>query len=256
MIDIFVNIILIVIFPFIFVGLIKRTKSFWAGKKGPSIFQFLFDFIKLLKKDRVVSSTTSFIFQISPIISFAAILLSACFVPIFNHKAIFSFDGDFLFFAYLLALSKAFLIIMSMDTGSSFEGMGASRELTFSTLVEPGLFIIISSIVYGTGYKSFGDIFDAVWQFGGWTPMIVILSAIALFIIMLVEGSRLPVDDPATHLELTMIHEVIILDNSGPDLGLILYGSYIKFFLFSSLIANLIIPLNFFNSFNIFFSLG
>jgi formate hydrogenlyase subunit 4 len=131
-----------------------------------------------------------------------------------------------------------------MDTGSSFEGMGASREATFSSLVEPAFFIIISSVAYLTGYKSFSDIFYLLQKDNQWNQLIIALSVITLFIMMLVEGSRVPVDDPNTHLELTMIHEVMVLDNSGPDFAFILYAGAMKLVVIGSIIANLVVPFN------------
>jgi len=236
------NIIFLLITPFLFIGLINKTKAFWAGRKGASVFQPFYDFVKLLKKGEVISTTTSFIFNTAPSLTFATVIFAGLLVPIINQKSILSFEGSFILFAYILALGKFFSLIAAMDTGSSFEGMGASREACFSTLVEPAFFIILGSIIALSGNYSFQSLSLILQKASGLGYMIIALSVLALFIMMLIEGCRIPVDDPNTHLELTMIHEVMVLDNSGTDLAMILYGSSMKMIIFASLIANLIIP--------------
>ncbi|HBG49739.1 MAG TPA: hydrogenase [Cyanobacteria bacterium UBA9971] len=242
MLEILLNIIFLLTFPFLFIGIINKTKAFWAGRKGASVFQPFYDFIKLLKKGEVISTTTSFVFALSPSLMFASVIFAGLLVPVFNHRAILSFEGSFILFAYILALGKFFSLIAAMDTGSSFEGMGASREASFSTLVEPAFFIIMASIIALSGNYTFQSLSLILQNSGSFGYLIIILSVFALFIMMLVEGCRVPVDDPNTHLELTMIHEVMVLDNSGPDLAFILYGSGMKMVILASLIANLIIP--------------
>jgi len=256
MLEIFLNIIILLITPFLFTGVINKTKALWAGRKGASIFQPFYDFIKLLKKGEVISTTTSFIFNITPSLTLASVIFAGLLVPIINHKAILSFEGSFVLFAYILALGKFFSLTGAMDTGSSFEGMGASREASFSTLVEPAFFIIIGSIIALSGNFTLQSLSLILQKSDSLGYLIIALSVIALFIMMLIEGCRIPVDDPNTHLELTMIHEVMILDNSGPDLALILYGSGIKMIIFASLIANLIIPANFGLLYSILLFLG
>ncbi len=236
------NILFVLFIPLLLTGAIKKVKSLWTGRKGPSIIQPFHDVIRLLKKGEVVSVTASYIFSLAPVISLAAVIAAALLVPLTGHKAMFSFNGDFIVFSYFLALSKFFTIIGGMDTGSSFEGMGCSREATFSTVAEPGFFIIIASLSYAVGYKSFSEILSALHAAGSFSFLLGLLTAAALFIFMLAEACRIPVDDPATHLELTMIHEVMALDNSGPDFAFILYGSSLKLFLFASVIANILIP--------------
>lgn len=244
MLEIFLNIMFLFVTPFIFIGLINKTKAFWAGRKGAPIFQPYYDFVRLLKKGEVISTTSSFIFTIAPSLTLASVVFAGLLVPIINHKAILSFEGSFILFAYILALGKFFSLIGAMDTGNSFEGMGASREACFSTLVEPAFFIIIGSIIALSGNYSFQSLSVILQKSDGLGYLIIALSVMALFIMMLIEGCRVPVDDPNTHLELTMIHEVMVLDNSGPDLAFSLYGAGMKMIIFISLIANLIIPAN------------
>ncbi|OQX04472.1 MAG: hypothetical protein BWK80_53595 [Desulfobacteraceae bacterium IS3] len=236
------NIMILLIFPFLFVGIINRTKSLWGGRKGPPILQSLFDVIKLFQKGEVISNTTSFVFQIAPVINFASIICAGLFVPIVHQKSVLSFEGDFLLFSYILATGKFFSIISAMDTGSSFEDMGASREALFSSLVEPAFFMMLGTLGIIAGGLSFSDIISFSQQRGEYVLLISLLCVIILFVMLLTEGCRVPVDDPNTHLELTMIHEVMVLDNSGPGFALIQYGAAMKMLIIASVIINLILP--------------
>ncbi|MBI3502689.1 MAG: NADH-quinone oxidoreductase subunit H [Bacteroidetes bacterium] len=230
--------VLIIFASLFFPGIIIRTKSIASGRKGPEIFQPLKDIFRLLKKGAVYSKTSSIIFQIAPAIYFSSVLAAILVVPFGNHKGIISFEGDFLFFIYILALGKFFMIVSSLDTGSSFEGMGASREALYSMLAEPALFILIGCFAMMTGKISFADLFSSL-HFGSYISYAIgVLGTYMLVMLAMVENSRMPVDDPKTHLELTMIHEVMILDNSGFDLGLILFTGNLKFAMYGALIAN------------------
>ncbi len=234
--------ILIILSPFLFTGLINKVKAIWAGRKGAPVLQPYYDFFKLLKKGEVISRTTSFVFRIAPSINAASVFLALFIIPIPFLGSVIKFPGDFILFVYILGFAKFFTVCAALDTGSSFEGMGASREVTFSSIVEPAFFIILGSLALITGQLSFESIFAAINTSTGYTILIKLLFVVSLFIMLLTEGSRVPVDDPNTHLELTMIHEVMILDYSGPDLAFILYSSGLKMVLFSMLIANLLIP--------------
>ncbi len=236
-----VSLILILLVSFIFTGIVIRTKSIASGRKGPGLFQPMKDIFRLFKKGAVYSDTTSIIFQIAPSIYIASVLMAILTLPLGNSKGLISFSGDFVFFAYVLAMGKFFMIISALDTGSSFEGMGASREALFSMLAEPAFFILMGSLALLTGHTSFQEIFLAL-HFGSYISYAIgIIAAFILVMICMIENSRMPIDDPKTHLELTMIHEVMILDNSGFDLGLILHATNLKFALYGSLIANMFI---------------
>lgn len=239
---IILNLLTVLFLPFLMIGIIKKTKAFWGGRYGASIFQPLYDFIKLTKKDFVISNTTSTIFRLTPLISFAAIIIAAVFVPLISGTAIINIPAGLIVFAYLLALGKFFNCIGAMDTGSSFEGMGTSREACFTSIVEPAFFIILGSIMALSGNYTFESLSKITTNAGSYGVLIIIFAVLALFLMVLIEGCRVPVDDPATHLELTMIHEVMILDNSGFDLALITWASGIKMLLITSLIAKIIIP--------------
>jgi formate hydrogenlyase subunit 4 len=232
------NFILIVAASLFFTGIVIRTKSIFSGRKGPGIFQPMKDIWRLFRKGSVYSETTSFIFQIAPSIYFASVLIAIAMIPFGSQPGLISFKGDFVFFAYILALGKFFSIIAALDTGSSFEGMGASREALYSLLAEPAFFILMGSFALLTGHTSFQEIFGSL-HFGSYISYAVgVLAAFVITLITLIENSRMPIDDPKTHLELTMVHEVMILDNSGFDLGLILQAANLKFAMYGALIAN------------------
>lgn len=234
--EIMITFLLLLILPLLFIGIINKTKALISGRKGASIFQPYFDVFKLIKKGLVISETTSFIFQLAPSINLSCMIMAGLLLCIFH------FEGDFILFAYVLALGKFFTVIAAMDTGSSFEGMGASREASYTSLVEPAFFIIISSICAIGHIYSFESLYQILsFDHKIWI-LIVVLAAIALFLMILIEGSRTPIDDPTTHLELTMIHEAMILDNSGVDLGFIFYANSLKMMLFVTLIASLTTP--------------
>jgi formate hydrogenlyase subunit 4 len=235
------SIILILFSSLFFTGIILRTKSIASGRKGPGYMQPVKDVIRLFKKGSVYSVTTSVIFRIAPSVYFSSVLVACLVIPFGSHKGIVSFDGDFIFFAYILALGKFFSIISAMDTGSSFEGMGASREALFSMLAEPAFFILIGSFALLTGNTSFYDIFSTLHLGSSITYTLGGLAAFVIVLIAMIENSRMPVDDPKTHLELTMIHEVMVLDNSGFDLGLIVSAGYLKFAMYGALIADFFI---------------
>lgn len=233
---------LAVVSSLVFPGVISITKAKMSGRKGPGILQPLYDVLRLLRKGNVYSNTTSYIFQIGPVIYFASIVVALLFLPFGQHKGLLSFDADFVFFAYLLAIGKFLMIISAMDTGSGFEGMGANREALYSMLVEPVFFILMGSLALLTNYTSFYDLLVHTHFDSALSYLTAVLGIYLLLQIAMVENSRLPIDDPKTHLELTMIHEVMVLDNSGFDLGLIHLATGLKFALYGGLMANFIFP--------------
>jgi formate hydrogenlyase subunit 4 len=234
-------IILILITSLFFTGIIGRVKSLFSGRKGPGILQPLKNVFVLFRKGNVYSNSSSIIFQIAPTIAFCAIVTSILFIPVGPFHGLFSTQYDFVMFAYLLAVGRFFMIIGALDTASSFEGMGANREAFYGMLLEPAFFIIMASLCLITGYATFNDVFITLGQSHVQYFIPALLSVFVFTNIAVVENSRLPVDDPKTHLELTMIHEVMILDNSGFDLALIHITSFIKFAIFGTLMADCII---------------
>ena len=236
------NLIILLFVPFLMAGVIKKTKSFWGGRKGPSILQPWYDFVKLIKKDFVISKTTSGVFRIAPLVQIVSVLFAALFIPLAAGSALINVQAGLIIFAYTLSLGKFMSLISAMDTGSSFEGMGASREACFTSIVEPAFFMVIASVMALTGNYTFDSLKNILASAGSYGILIIVFAVVVLFIMILIEGSRVPVDDPATHLELTMIHEVMILDNSGSDLALFTWANGIKMLLISSLIAYMVIP--------------
>ncbi len=235
------SLVLILTAALFFTGVINRTKSIFSGRKGPGIFQPLKDVVRLFRKGSVTSETTSWVFQVAPTLYLASVVMASLVVPFGQSTGVLSFSGDFIFFAYMLALGRFFLILAALDTGSSFEGMGASREALYSMFAEPAFFILLGSLSLLTGFTSFREIFAAFHLGSPISYALALLAAFVLGMIMMIENSRMPVDDPKTHLELTMVHEVMILDYSGFDLGLILSAGMLKFALYGALIVNLFI---------------
>jgi len=236
-----ISLILILLASLFFMGIVVRTKSIASGRKGPGLLQPLKDVLRLLKKGSVYSKTTSFIFKMAPTAYLASVLMAILMIPHGTTPGIISFENDFVMFAYILSFGKFLTIIAALDTGSSFEGMGASREALYSMLVEPAFFILMGSFALFTGHTSFQSIFSLLHFGSNISYMLGAMATIVFVLIAMVENSRMPFDDPKTHLELTMVHEVMILDNSGFDLGLITYTTYLKFAMYGALIANLFI---------------
>ncbi|MBI2346640.1 MAG: NADH-quinone oxidoreductase subunit H [Deltaproteobacteria bacterium] len=231
--------ILLVLPPF-FLGLIAKTKAFVAGRKGAPLLQPYFDLGKLVRKGMVYSDVASWIVRIAPVIILVAIVSAGLFLPLFG-KAPIHFEGDIILFAYLLAVGRFWTLLAAWDVGSSFEGMGASREATFGALSELAFFLSLIVLVLTSHSTSLTEVFYWKLTHFGWQPVFLLLF-VTLFLTLLAENSRMPVDDPTTHLELTMIHEVMILDYSGVDLGCILYGAGVKLFLFMALAVSLLWP--------------
>jgi len=224
-------------------GVAARTKARLAGRRGAPLRQLYWDLARLWRKGVVYSHTTTWVFPLAPIVLVATAVLAACLVPLDGRHALVSFSGDFVAFAYLLALGRFFLVLAALDTGSSFEGMGASREVTVAAFTEPALFLTFVALVLATGNLSLGGALGAALTQAWPTAMPALAMVTAsLFLVLLAEGSRVPVDDPATHLELTMIHEVMVLDHSGPDVALILYGGAVKLALFGALLVGAVVP--------------
>jgi len=232
--------------PF-FSAIILKVKAFFGGKKGPPLLINYYTLIKLFKKGSVYSTSTTIIFKLGPMISLSSAATALMFLPIAGIAPVFSFNGDVLFVLYLLGLGRFFTIAAAMDTASPFEGMGAAREAYFPIICEATMFMVLILFYKLTGELSLASYFSGnnpaiLWNSAGSTMLFVV---IALFIVLLTENSRVPVDDPATHLELTMIHEVMVLDHSGPDFGFIELASFCKLFFYSSIVSRLLFPLFF-----------
>ena len=232
-------------------GIINRVKAKFAGRHGKPLLQTYYDIAKLLRKGEVISRTTTWTFAVAPSVALAGTLCALALLPLGGAASPLAFAGDFVLAAYLLGVGRFAIMLGALDTGSAFEGMGASREATFSALAEPVFFLalmVLTSLCLGLGHGT-DTAFSLSTMFGGQTAGAwltgkgeLLLLPVILFILLLVENCRIPVDDPNTHLELTMIHEVMVLDHSGPNMALILYAAALKLWFFAALIAGLITP--------------
>ena len=233
-------------------GIINRTKAGFAGRQGQPLLQTYYDLAKLLRKGAVYSRTTSWVFRAGPSVGLAAALTALAVLPLGGAPAPLHFTCDLIFLAYLLGMMRFFTVAAALDTGSAFEGMGASREVQFSVLAEPVLLLSLAAISQASvSTRSLGNLEQlslsgmysglslSVWMHAG-TALLLIAGA--LLAVLLTESSRIPVDDPTTHLELTMIHEVMVLDHSGPDFAMILYGAALKLWIMSALLAGVLVP--------------
>ena len=224
-------------------SVINRTKAWFAGRQGPTWLQPYSDLYKMLGKGAVYSHTTTWMIVAGPVVGLACTLCCLTLLPWGGVPAVFSFSGDVILLAYLLGLMRFFTVLAALDTGSSFEGMGASREVTFSALAEPTLFIGFAILAVQTGSLSLTGMAVKVdvdlWLQAG---SVIALVACAWFAVFLAENARIPVDDPNTHLELTMIHEVMVLDHGGVDLAFIMYAAALKMWVLGTLLITLLIP--------------
>ena len=239
---VWIGVISMILAALIFPGITGIIKAKVGGRKAPPLFQPVFDVVRLFKKGSVYSSTTGLIFKIAPLVSFASVVAVLLLIPFGGQKGILSFPGDFVIFAYLLALGKFMMIVAAMDTGSGFEGMGANREALYSMLVEPAFFILMGSLALFAGSISFYDLYFSLHINTHLSYLTAVTAVYVLAYIAMVENSRMPVDDPKTHLELTMVLEVMVLDYSGFDLALINISNWLKFSVFGTLIANFLLP--------------
>lgn len=224
-------------------GLIRKIKARLQGRRGAGLLQPYRDLRKLLGKETVVSENTSWIFRFTPYLQVAVMLLSALFMPVLTVHTPLGFLGNIIVLMYLFLLGTFFLALAGLDAGSAFGGMGSSREMIIAALAEPTVMIAIVAIALRVGSTSL----DEIVRRGASESMLLLnpghlLAFIALFIVTLAETGRLPIDNPSTHLELTMIHEAMILEYSGPYLALIEWASAMKLFLYLTLLGNLFFP--------------
>lgn len=234
---------LVLALPPLLISVIARTKAWFGGRVGPPWLQPYYELRKLMLKHALYSRTTTWVFRAGPIVSLAALLSAATLVPVLSNDSLMGFPGDVILLAYLLALSRMFTVLAAMDTGSSFEGMGAAREVTFGALSEPAIFLSFAALAVASGRLRLSEMIGpelvSEWRIASPAMLLVVAS---LFVVLLTESCRVPVDDPATHLELTMIHEVMVLDHSGPEFAFIIYGAALKFMLLGSILIHAAVP--------------
>ena len=227
-------------------GIINRVKAWFAGRQGPPLVQGYYDLWKLLQKGAVYSNTTTWVFVAGPIVGLACVTTALLIVPLGDVPGLIAFRGDFLLMAYVLGLMRFFTIVAALDTGSSFEGMGASREAFYAALAEPALLLGLVVLITQTHGSSLSTIYAGIAA-GGVASLAgpaCLLVAAAVLIVFLAENARLPIDDPNTHLELTMIHEVMVLDHSGPDFAMIEYAAMLKLWVLGALLVGIVVPVH------------
>lgn len=220
-----------------FPGIINRTKSVMAGRKGPPLLQGYYDVAKLFRKGATYSVTTTWLFRAGPITSLACFVTALLLLPFGASPPLLAFSGDLIVFVYLFGMARFAVVLAALDTGSSFEGMGASREVKFSVMAEPALLVGLAALARESGEFSLSQILPAV----GAGPEVVLVAA-SMLVVYLSENSRIPFDDPNTHLELTMVHEVMALDHTGPDLAQISYGAALKLWILGMLVVLPLLP--------------
>src|SRR5579872_1664229 len=226
------------------VGVINRTKAFVAGRRGPPLLQPYRDLLKLLRRGAVYGEVTTPLVRLGPVLNLATLVAALLLLPFGGAGAVVSFPGDLIVFVGLFALGRFATVLAALDTGSSFEGMGASREVHFGALAEPALLIALATLSRVTGGANLTALYEVI-TIDTWAHSLPALALVgfSFLILELVENSRIPVDDPTTHLELTMIHEVMVLDHSGPELATIQYSVALKLWILGSLFVGLVVPI-------------
>ncbi len=225
------------------VGLLRTLKARLVGRRGPQPWQPYADLAKLLRKETVVSTTTSWIFRVTPYVLAATMLTATLVVPVVVSRPALAFAGNVILLMYLFMLGTFFLALAGLDAGSAFGGMGSSREVAVAALAEPTVVVAVFALALRAETINLGGIVERFAH----EPLLVanpghLLAFAAFFIVMIAETGRLPVDNPATHLELTMIHEAMVLEYSGHYLALVEWAGAMKLFLFLTLLANLFFP--------------
>jgi formate hydrogenlyase subunit 4 len=225
-------------------GVINRIKAWVAGRRGQPLLQGYYDLARLLRKGAVYSATTTWVFRLGPPAGLAAVAAALLLTPLGGVSAAVAFPGDFLLAAYMLGVARFATMLAALDTGSSFEGMGASREAQFAALAEPALLLGLLGLARATGSVRLSAMLaaagPALWSVAGAALALILVAWVLVF---LVENARIPFDDPNTHLELTMIHEVMVLDHGGPDFACIQYAASLKMWVLGAWLTGLAMPL-------------
>src|ERR1035441_5693465 len=236
--DIFLRLAVWLLFAPLLPGIINKVKAWVAGRRGPPVLQLYFDLAKLWRKGVVLSTAVSPAHVIGPAVAWVALIGAALLLPVGPAGASLSFRGDALLFVYLLAFARFCLALAALDTGSAFEGMGVAREVSYAVLAEAAIITALLTLCVQSGSVSLVTMLAPSAGAGA------ALLAAGLFGVLLAENCRVPFDDPNTHLELTMIHEVMVLDHSGPPLAAILHGVALKLLLFSVLLAQSVLSIS------------
>jgi formate hydrogenlyase subunit 4 len=254
-----INALFVLLISPLFISVIKKVKAYAQGRKGPSPLQTYRNLFKLLKKETVYSKNSSWITRVTPLVNIAALLVASLFVPLLVIPQPNDIVGNIILFLYLLALAKFFMALSGLDAGSTFGGMGSSREMAISALIEPVIIVVFTALAFCFKTTSIPDMFRGALATNLLAEPVLLLVSISIFIIIIVESARVPVDNPETHLELTMIHEAMLLEQSGKNLALMELSSAMKQVLLMGLLINILFPWGLTQDFTVpalLFSLG
>jgi formate hydrogenlyase subunit 4 len=236
------NVLFVLFVSPLFISLIKKVKAFTQKRKGPPLLQTYYNLAKLMKKETVYSENSSWIMRATPLVNIAALLVASLFVPLLVIPQPTDLVGNVILFLYLLALAKFFMALSGLDAGSTFGGMGSSREMAISALIEPVIIVVFAALAFAFKTVNIPDMFRGALASNVLIDPVLILISISIFIVIIVESSRVPVDNPETHLELTMIHEAMILEQSGKNLALMELSSAMKQMLLMGVLINILFP--------------
>jgi formate hydrogenlyase subunit 4 len=238
------QLLLVLAFAPLITGIIRKMKARFQRRRGASILQPYYDLAKLMRKEVVVSPVASWLFHCTPYLVFTSTLVIALLVPTVVTPVPLHWIGDIITVVYLFALGRFFIALVGLDTASAFGGLGSSREMSIASIIEPAMMLAIFTAAVTAGSTNLSTIVDRLSS----TPAAMLnpahlLAFAGLFIVTLAETGRIPVDNPATHLELTMIHEAMILEYSGRYLAFIEWASQMKLVLFLALMSNMFFPI-------------
>jgi formate hydrogenlyase subunit 4 len=226
----------------LFISLIKKVKAYAQKRKGPPLLQTYYNLAKLMKKETIYSENASWIMRITPLVNIAALLVASLFVPLIVIPQPTDLVGNVILFLYLLALAKFFMALSGLDAGSTFGGMGSSREMAISALIEPVIIVVFAALAFAFKTINIPDMFREALTSNVLVNPVLILISTSIFIVIIVESSRVPVDNPETHLELTMIHEAMILEQSGKNLAMMELSNAMKQLLLMGILINILFP--------------
>jgi formate hydrogenlyase subunit 4 len=236
------NLLFVLLVSPLFISLIKKVKARAQGRQGPSILQTYRNLAKLLKKETIYSKNSSWIMRATPLVNLAAILVASLFVPMIVIPEPTDLIGNIILFLYLLALAKFFMALSGLDAGSTFGGMGSSREMAISALIEPVIIVVFAALAFAFKTMDIPDMFRGALASNVLVDPVLVLIGGSIFIVIIVESARVPVDNPETHLELTMVHEAMILEQSGKNLAMMELSAAMKQLLLMGVLINVLVP--------------
>jgi formate hydrogenlyase subunit 4 len=236
------NVLFVLLISPLFISLIKIVKAHAQKRRGPPLLQTYRNLAKLLKKETVYSTNSSWVMRVTPFVNISAFLVASLFVPLLVIPQPNDLVGNIILFLYLLAMAKFFMALSGLDAGSTFGGMGSSREMAISALIEPVIIVVFAALAFAFKTINLPEMFRGALASNVLIDPVIILISISIFIVIIVESARVPVDNPETHLELTMIHEAMILEQSGKNLAMMELSSAMKQLLLMGVLINILVP--------------